>query len=79
MSAKAFKKAVATMGKYTNAQGEEKKRYTNVGTLFQQDDGRLSLKLDAVPVGEGWSGWISFYDLEPKKDARQDEGGEVPF
>lgn len=79
MSAKAYKKAVATTGKYTNSQGEEKKRYSNVGTLFQQDDGRLSLKLDTVPVGEGWSGWISFYDLDEKKKDAGDTEETAPF
>lgn len=65
-----FKKfdAVATIGKYTDRQGNEKKRYVTVGSVFEDEQGRLSLKMDAVPVGGEWSGWISFY--EPKaKDA----------
>lgn len=66
-SMKPHKRAVAVTGTYTDRQGNEKKRYTNVGTLFQYDDGGFALKLDAVPVGDGWNGFISFYDLEDRK------------
>ena len=70
MALKPYKKAVATTGTYTDRQGNEKKRYVNVGTLFQYDDGGLTLKLDSLPVGDGWNGFISFYDIE---DKRQDD------
>lgn len=53
--------AVATVGKYTDKQGNEKKRYTNVGAAFEDDQGRLSIKLETIPVGPEWSGWISLY------------------
>lgn len=61
--------AVATTGTYRTANGEERKRYTKVGTVFEDDQGRMSLKLDAVPVGPDWSGWISFF-------APQDNSGQ---
>jgi hypothetical protein len=56
--------AVATVGKYTDKQGQEKKRYLTVGAVFEDDQGRMSLKLDGMPCSPDWSGWISFY--EPK-------------
>lgn len=71
MAMKPYKRAVAVTGSY-EVRGETKKRYTNVGTLFQYDDGGFSLKLDSVPVGDGWNGFISFYDLEAKGDAKAD-------
>lgn len=52
--------AVATIGEYTDRNGATKKRYLNVGSVFESDKG-LSLKLDAVPIGGEWSGWISFF------------------
>jgi hypothetical protein len=61
------KRAVAVTGTYTDRQGAEKKRYTTIGTLFRYDDGNVSLKLDSVPVGQGWNGFVSFYDLEERK------------
>jgi len=55
--------AVATVGTYKDkVTGEEKKRYANVGTLFESEDGRLSLKLDTIPIGPGWSGYIQFFE-----------------
>ena len=71
MASKKKYDAVATIGEYTNGQGETKKRYQNVGTVFENDDGKLSLKLDAIPVGPGWSGYISFYDPKPRDGHQQ--------
>ena len=61
--------AVATIGEYTNKQGEKKKRYLTVGAVMEGSDGRMALKLDALPTNPEWSGWIAFY--EPK----QQDGG----
>lgn len=77
---KVLKKIVATTGTYKDAEGNEKKRYTQVGVLMQQDDGGFSIKLDAIPVGPSWSGWLSCYDLDSKKDAQQEDAlPGVPF
>ena len=56
--------ATIVTGEYTNAQGEQKKSYLKIGTLFQYSDGGMSLKLDAVPVGNGN---INFYERKPKQ------------
>lgn len=86
MAMKPYRRAVAVTGTYTDRNGAEKKRYTNVGTLFQYDDGGLALKLDSVPVGEGWNGFISFYEIEDKREgggkpakAAYDFDDEIPF
>jgi len=52
---------VATVGKYTDNQGNEKKRYLKCGSAFQDDQGRISMKMDGMPVGQEWSGWLSVY------------------
>lgn len=62
--------AVATVGSYKDkTTGEEKKRYMNVGTVFESEDGRLSLKLETVPIGPGWSGYIQFFEPRSYQDA----------
>jgi hypothetical protein len=77
MPAKATHDIVATTGEYTDrATGEKKKRYTKCGTAFQDEQVRISLKLETVPVGPNWSGWLSLYPIErnqsaPRSDARQ--------
>lgn len=60
---------VATVGEYTDRNGEKKKRYLNVGSAFTDDQGRISIKLEALPVGKDWSGYLSLY---PPKE--QDQG-----
>lgn len=46
---------IAVVGEYTNAQGEHKKRYAKIGSLFDKGNGNLSGKIDNIPVG--WDGW----------------------
>ena len=58
---------VATIGEYTNSNGEKKKRYLTVGKCFTDPEGRQSIKIDAIP-GPGGSGWLSLY---PAKDREQ--------
>lgn len=77
MAMKPYRRAVATTGTYTDRNGSEKKRYVNVGTLFQYDDGGLALKLDSIPVGNEWNGFVSFYEIEDKRQgvsADSDDG-----
>lgn len=62
--------AVATVGKYRDAHGNEKKRYMTVGAVFEDDDGRLSLKLDGVPCSPDWSGWVSFYEPQDRQQGQ---------
>lgn len=64
MATKRFDAAVST-GEYTDRDGNQKKRWQNVGVVFENDNGQLSLKLETIPVGPGWSGWINFF--EPKE------------
>jgi len=58
---------VATIGKYKDrSTGEEKKQYLTVGKCFTDDQGRQSLKIDAIPVTPEWSGWLSLYPIKDK-------------
>jgi len=72
MSMRAIKKAVATIGKYTDKTGAEKNQYLTVGKLLEREDGSLCLKLDAIPVN--FTGWLSFYDLDENRQANNEQG-----
>ena len=72
---KKIKNLSATMGKYTNEANEEKNRYVNCGSLFERDDGSLVVKLDSIPVGEEFTGWINCYDVDSN---RSNGGGGYP-
>ena len=48
----------------------DKARYVRVGTAVQDDDGRISLKVDTLPVpNTGWSGWLNIFTKEGNKPA----------
>lgn len=63
--------AVITTGEYTNNQGETKKKYLTVGTLFVYQDGGLSLKIEE---GITVSGNINFYERDNKNNQQQGQG-----
>lgn len=59
--------------KYTNKDGEEKTKYTNVGALFQRDDGSMCAKI--------MGSWINFYDPKPIEPTQHDtdkQNGYMP-
>ena len=71
MGMKRIRRAVATVGQYSTPDGKTKNRYQNVGTLFKRDDdGSLTMKVDAIPAGSEWNGWVNFYPIDDKKPAR---------
>lgn len=59
---------IVNVEKYTDRSGEEKKRYTNVGSLLQRDDGSMAIKLEAIPVM--FSGWLACYEPKPRDQER---------
>lgn len=59
---------IVTGRKYTTPAGEEKTRWTTVGKIFQDDQGREYIKLDVVPLG--WDGFASiFEEQQPQQQA----------
>lgn len=78
---------MARAGSYTDRDGNEKTRWQKCGILIEKD-GRLSVKLEALPIG--FDGWLSCF--EPRQDdkpqrpkQRQDDGSvggmsdDIPF
>ena len=53
--------------RYNDRDGNEKKRYQNIGSAFTRDDGSMSIKLDSVPVG--FTGWISLYVPKDRQES----------
>lgn len=66
MTMKPIKRAVVKTGEYTDAQGNKKSRYQNVGTMLKRDDGSVVVKMDCIPLGVA-EVWINFYDLDDKQ------------
>ena len=63
----------AAVAVYTNKEGKERKKYQTVGALFESEYG-LSMKLDTIPVGTVWDGWLTFDDPYEKKEEIFKEG-----
>jgi len=55
---------IATVGEYTNKQGETKKRYLNIGSVIESDKG-MSINIESIPVG--WTGWAGLYVPKEKE------------
>lgn len=77
--------AVVTVGEYEDRQtGKKKYQYRTVGAVLQNDDGRMSLKLELIPA-VNFSGWINFYEprereQKPAQPQSADDGdSEIPF
>jgi len=55
---------VATIGEYTDHDGNKKKRYLTVGSVLEREDGTLCMKLDSLPIVS--EGWFNLYPPKPK-------------
>jgi hypothetical protein len=70
---KKIKNIVVITGTYTNKDGQEKKRYQTIGSLFE-DGENLKIKLDTIPlVDGGWTGWANCYELEDRAPSRAEK------
>lgn len=67
---------VAVVGKYKDRDGNDKSRYQNIGAVFENDKGQLSLKLECIPVGPEWIGWANLF--EPKSAEQSTHGKAAP-
>jgi hypothetical protein len=58
---------VAVVGKYMH-NGEQKNRFQKCGALWHKEDGRIRVKIDALPVGG--VEWDGYMDAKPPLDSR---------
>jgi len=83
---KKIKNIVVITGTYKTREGQEKKRYQNIGSVFVDDNDNLKIKIDSMPlVDGGWNGWANCYDLEEKEAPKTPQSGfndmrdDIPF
>jgi len=54
--------AAVSVGEY-GPEDNRKKRWRTIGAVFQDDQGRMSMQLDTLPIDiQGWSRWIRFFE-----------------
>ena len=78
--AKLLKEISVVSGKYKNAQGQEKNRYTRIGSIIDTKNGEM-LKIDVMPIVEGgWSGWAYINPPRPKDENRDgNDSDDIQF
>lgn len=63
---------VCTGRKYKDAQGQEKTKYTRIGAWFENDQGQLSVKLDALPMpDQNGECWLKLFVPQPQDGQQQ--------
>lgn len=55
---------IASVGTYKDASGKTVKRWERVGVVFESPGGKLSARLDVLPLRD-WSGFLSFKPVLP--------------
>ncbi len=81
---------VAIVGSYQK-DGQDKPKYKNCGALIEKN-GKLYIKLDAIPVheSESWNGWFSCFEPRqphevaaqnnpPQQQSSDEFGDSIPF
>ena len=63
-------------GEYTNKDGETKKRWSKAGAVFN-NNGKLSIKFEAMPADPNWSGWMSIFP--DNRNSQQSQKDVVPI
>lgn len=63
----AIRKLVVANGEYQDNNGETKTRWVQIGTLLKGDGDKLSIKLDCMPVGNEWNGWVQCFKMDDEK------------
>jgi hypothetical protein len=42
--------------------------WLKVGAMLEKENGKYSIKLDAIPTGN-WDGWLNIVERRPKEDS----------
>ena len=64
---KVIKNLMVPNGEYTDKSGETKTSWLKVGVLQHDGGDKYKVKLDRIPVGKMFEGWIQCFDPEPRK------------
>jgi hypothetical protein len=58
-------------GEYTDQQGQLKKRWQKVGAAFKNEYGKISFKLDYMPMSNDFSGWFNIFEKDQQNTMQQ--------
>jgi len=68
---------------YKRGEHEDKASWLKCGVLLEKEGGKRSIKIDTVPVGPEWNGWLVVSERK-ERDVREGMsvvpmGEDVPF
>jgi hypothetical protein len=67
-------KVVQTTGTFKNDEGKTKKAYQEIGVVFENEKGHLSLKLNAYPLPNAKGEiWTNLYPISSNETNSQEE------
>jgi hypothetical protein len=70
---------VATVSEWQDKQtGKKCKRTLPIGTVFEHPGGRLSAKLEMLPIFPGWSGFVAFRPCAGPEEAPAEIEADEP-
>lgn len=56
---------MATIAEWTEpSTGKRCKRTVSIGTVFESPNGKLSARIELIPVFPGWSGFVAFREID---------------
>lgn len=60
------------------AVGGGKSRYMKVGLAFRDEQERISIKIDTLPIASaGWSGWINVFPDKRQAQTTEKKGADI--
>ena len=80
MASKKIFDVCTSTGSYTGPDGSEKQRWMNVGVMFKNDSGYVSIKLEAIPTRRNEQGelWLSCFVPKEKEQPAQQGFRDAP-
>ena len=60
---------MATIAEWTDPATNRKcKRTVSIGTVFESTNGKLSARIELIPVFPGWSGFVAFREIDTNSE-----------
>lgn len=56
---------IATTGEWTDGNGQKHKKTAVIGTVFESPNGKLSARIELIPILPSWSGFVAFREVQP--------------
>lgn len=55
---------------WKKSENEGKAQWERVGVMLVKEDGKKSMKLDVLPIGQ-WDGWLVVSERKPKEKVKE--------